>query len=79
MVKVYCKRTMFVANEKLVICSKGKLYQVFEPTDFELSSGICFWVKGELEEKVPLTNKYFDKYFCTIEEMRNNKINNILE
>lgn len=79
MLRIYCKRTMFVINDKRVICSKGKMYEVFEPTNFESTSGICLWVKGELDEDVPLTNKIFEKYFCTIEEMRNNKINNILE
>lgn len=76
-------RNSFSASRRLsesqVICSKDKLYQVFEPTEFELSSGICLWVVCELDENVPLTNKYFNKYFCTIEEMRNKKINNVLE
>jgi hypothetical protein len=70
---------MFDTNEKKVLCAKGKLYKTFEPSDFEAKSGICLWVDGELDEKIPLTLKMFDKYFTTIGEMRDNKINEILK
>lgn len=76
---IYCKRTMFETNEKTVLCSKGKTYKIYGPTDFEESSGICFWVDSEIDERVPLTNKVFDKYFSTIQDMRNNKINDLLK
>jgi hypothetical protein len=70
---------MFVNGEKKVLCSKGKSYQVSDPTDFEESSGILLWVDSEIDERVPLTLKYFNKYFTTIDEMRENKINQILK
>jgi hypothetical protein len=70
---------MFNKDEKLVICAKGKIYETMDSTEFELSSGICFWVKTELDENIPLTLKLFDRYFTTITEMRNIKINEILK
>lgn len=77
--KVYCKRTMFDNGEKKVLCSKGKSYDIYDPTDFEESTGICLWVHSEIDERIPLTTKYFNKYFTTIDDMRQNKINQILK
>ena len=76
---------MFNKDENLVICAKGKIYETIPSTEFELTSGICFWVKTEIDESdslygpVPLTLKIFDRYFTTITEMRNMKINEILK
>jgi hypothetical protein len=70
---------MFDNGEKRVLCLKGKTYEIYEPTDFEGSSGILLWVHSEIDERVPLTVKYFNKYFTTIDEMRENKINQILK
>ena len=70
---------MFVKDEKIVVCAKGKIYQALPSSDFEEKTGICFWVKGELDKNIPLTLKIFDKYFTTIDEMRDNKINEILK
>lgn len=69
---------MFNTDDNSVICAKGKMYQTVESSDFEAKTGICFWVKTEIDSDVPLTIKLFDKYFTTIDEMRNNKINEIL-
>lgn len=75
---IYCKRTMFTTDSKDLLCAKGKFYKTFEPSDFESKTGICLWVNSEVEEKIPLTIKNYNKYFMTISEMRNNKINQIL-
>jgi hypothetical protein len=88
-VEIYCKRTLFVKDEKYVLCVKGKIYNSQPPTEFELESGLCLWVENELEPSgnqigapdnwTPLTLKTYEKYFTTIDEMRNNKINSILK
>lgn len=70
---------MFNKDENLVICAKGKIYETIDSTEFELSCGICFWVKTEINENVPVTLKIFERYFSTINEMRNIKINDILK
>jgi hypothetical protein len=66
-------------DEKKVICSKGKIYKYYQPTDFEDQCGICLWIESEINTKVPITVKIFDKFFTTLDEMRNNKINEILK
>lgn len=76
---IYCKRTMFNNDEKIVVCAKGKVYQTKPPSDFESKTGICLWVNSEIGEDVPLTLKVFDKFFTTIDEMRNMKINEVLK
>jgi hypothetical protein len=70
---------MFNRDENLVMCAKGKIYETIPSTEFELSSGICFWVKTEVDENIPLTLKIFERYFTTINEMRDFKINEILK
>ena len=79
---------MFVKDEKIVLFVKGKIYKTHTPTEFELKSGLCLWVENELEPNgnqigpdnlTPLTLKTYEKYFTTIDEMRNNKINSILK
>lgn len=87
--EIYCKRTLFIKDEKKVLCVKGKIYKAHPPTEFELNSGLCMWVETELENSgnqigtpdnwTPLTLKVYEKYFTTIDEMRNNKINDILK
>ncbi len=87
--EIYCKRTLFVKDEKKVLCKKGKIYKTYQPTEFELKSGLCFWVETELEGTgnqigdtdnwFPITLKYFEKYFSTIDDMRDIKINEILK
>ncbi len=87
--KIYCKRTLFEKDNKTVLCKKDKIYKTHTPTEFELKSGLCFWVETELEATgkqigppdnwYPITLKTFEKYFTTIDEMRNNKINEVLK
>ena len=82
--KVYCKRTVFNtvgglnAYEDTLIFSKDKYYNSREPLEFESSAGIYLWIKCEIGEMVPVTQKYFKKYFILVEDLRNNKINEIL-
>ena len=85
--KIYCKRTFF-DNDKLVLCKKNNIYEAYLPTDFESNLGICFWVQTELPEtsnliardnRHPLTLKCFEKYFTTLDDIRNIKINKIIK
>lgn len=70
---------MFNPDDNSVICAKGRIYKTTESSDFEAKTGICFWVKTEVDEDVPLTIKLYEKYFTTIDDMRNMKINEILD
>lgn len=69
---------MFNPDDNSVICAKGKIYQTVSSSEFEAKTGLVFWVFSEIEENTPLTLKLYDKYFTTIDEMRNMKINEIL-
>ncbi len=75
--EIYCKRTFFNKKEGDVICVRGQKYLASPSTEFEFESGIIFWVQTE-SEKIPLTHKIFEKYFTTLEDMRNIKINDLL-
>lgn len=84
--KVYCKRTVFNTDENIVIFSKGKYYNTRQPLEeFELSAGVYLWIESEVfsssdtGEMVPVNLNYFNKYFLLVEELRNNKINEILK
>lgn len=78
--EIYCKRTLFNPDDNSVICAKGKIYQTRPSTEFEYETGLIFWViVDDFSENVPLTLKLFEKYFTTIKEMRNIKINEILK
>jgi hypothetical protein len=86
--QIYCKRTIFDKENK-VLCKKGNIYKTHQPTEFELKSGLCLLVETELpgtgnqigypDNWYPLTLKSFKKYFSSIDDMRNNKINDILK
>jgi len=70
---------MFNTDEKIVICSKGKIYKTHPPTDFEDQCGVCLWVESDLPERVPITVKIFNKFFTTLDEIRDIKLNEILK
>ena len=70
---------MFNTDDNSVICAKGKIYETSPSSEFEGKTGLVFWVSSEVDEKIPLTLKIYDRYFTTIDEMRNNKINEILK
>lgn len=74
--KVFCKRTFFEDDDIYFI--KNKYYESSELMDYEKGFGVYKKVKSEKNIFVPLSIKTFDKYFSTIEENRNNRINQIL-
>jgi len=89
--KVYCKRTFFEKNtysysingkeygESWVKWQKDKYYLFRIPEDIERSMGIHYYIKSERESLwYPIKKKEFDKYFTDIDELRNNKIEQIL-
>lgn len=76
--KVYCKRTVFNTDEDTLIFSKYKYYNSRQPSEFESGAGIYLWIECEIGEMVPVNQKYFKKYFTLLEDLRNNKINEIL-
>jgi len=71
---------MFIKDEKSAAFSKGLIYKTLNPQDYEAKSGIFIWVEStQFEDYVPFTEKNFHKYFTTIDEMRNSKINELLK
>jgi hypothetical protein len=89
--KVYCKRTFFEKNtysysingkeygESWVKWEKDKYYLFRIPEDIERSVGIHYYIESERESFwSPIKKKEFNKYFTDIDELRNNKIEQIL-
>ena len=74
--RIFCKRTFIQDNEVYYI--KNKTYEILEPKNYEKGVSVYKKIKSEKNEFVPLTKKTFDKYFCTIEDNRNEKITQIL-
>jgi hypothetical protein len=71
---------MFVNDENIVMFNKGELYKLITPSEYEFNSGIYFWIMSDLyKEPIPFTEKNFNKYFTTIDEIRNIKLNEILK
>jgi hypothetical protein len=90
-VKVLCKRTYFEKNSNFysingkeygdnwVKWQKGKYYNVRMPEDYEKRVGVFYKIESERESFwSPIKEKEFHKYFVDIIELRNEKINNIL-
>ena len=70
--KVMCKRTYFVPDIKVPLFEKNKYYEV-------LDKGSAFLeIKQKNGESVLFNKKNFDKFFIDIDELRDNKINEIL-
>lgn len=89
--KVYCKRTYFEKNanyypingklygQDYVKWNWGKIYQCREPKDYEIPS-IYLIIESEVENTwCPISNQNFNKHFETLDEHRNNKIEQILK
>lgn len=74
--KIFCKRT-FMEDDNIYFI-KNKTYEILDPKDYELGFGVYKKVKSEKNEFVPLSKKTFDKFFCTIEDNRDEKITQIL-
>jgi ABC-type Na+ transport system ATPase subunit NatA len=79
---VYCKRTFFeknLNNEECVKWFKDKYYNVRKPKDYESKVGVFYIIESERESFwYPITEKEFHKYFIDIDELRNEKIDRIL-
>jgi hypothetical protein len=74
--RTFCKRTFMEDGNIYFI--KNKTYEMLDPKDYEEGFGVYKKVKSEKNELVPLSKKTFDKFFCTIEDNRDEKITQIL-
>lgn len=91
--KVYCKRTYFEKNtnaytingkaygQDYVKWNWGKIYKCREPKDYGfISSGEYLIIESEVENSwCPISDKNFHKHFETLDDHRNNKIEQILK
>lgn len=79
--KVYCKRT-FIGDGNDIKWSRDKYYETLIPERYEMENGVYMYVKVNnhtLVSAVPFSKSKFDKYFIDIKEIRNGKIDQILE
>jgi hypothetical protein len=89
--RLYCKRTFFKVNlnaypvvgklygQKYIAFKKNKIYSCKEPQKYEKDIGIYLIVESErIDFWLPIKKSEYDKYFLNLEEIRNNKINEIL-
>jgi len=89
-VKVYCKRTYFERNlntyqingknygEHWSKWIKGKYYKIRIPADYERNVGVFYVIESERESFWPIKEKDFHKYFIDINELREEKIDSLL-
>ena len=90
--KVFCKRTYFQKNlnsypisgkgygESYVLWKKGKFYTVRLPQEYEKAVGIYYVVQSEdVTIYTPVKKREFNKYFTDIDQLREEKINIILQ
>ena len=75
--KVYCKRTYFNDDDS-VRWSRNTYYEFIIPDKYPIIVGIYYYIKDAIGADHPITKQNFDKYFIDIDELRNNKINEIL-
>lgn len=88
--KVYCKRTFFEKNTNFFPVNGkeygqdyakwacGKIYQCREPKDYEKFSTYLI-IESEIENTwCPISEQNFKIYFTTLDELRNEKIDQIL-
>lgn len=74
---VYCKRTFFNDNKKSPFL-KGKTYLSETPKDYQSELGIYLNIKADGDFLyTPITQKNFKKYFMKLDELRNNRIDEI--
>jgi hypothetical protein len=91
-VKVYCKRTYLTQNtntyqilgksygESYAVWEKGKFYQFRQPQDYEKEVGVYYLIESERKSFWnPIKEKEFKKHFIDVDELRQNKINEILK
>ena len=86
MKKVYCKRTYFENNaafkhdDGLVRWAWGKIYECYEPSEIEKEGGIYMYIRCEYGDIwVSIKTKDFYRYFETLEDHRDMKINEVLK
>lgn len=70
--KVLCKRTYFTHESNLPVFEKDKYYSIIEKNDYSIS------IKNNKGVVVFLNTNTFNRYFIDINELRDNKINEIL-
>lgn len=77
--KSYCKRTFF-DKDNSVKWIKEKYYDTMVPDDYELKNGVHVYVKVEDRHQMyhPLNKNEYNKYFIGIDEIREEKIKQIL-
>jgi hypothetical protein len=73
-------------GENYVEWERGKFYNFRIPDDYErggnseMFSGIYYYIETEVEGvSSPIKEKEFRKYFMDVDELRNDKINEILK
>jgi hypothetical protein len=74
--KVFCKRT-FIQDE-CILFKKNNTYDTQSVRDHEKEFFVHIKVLSEKQIFMPLMRKTFDKYFSTIQEVRDNRINQII-
>lgn len=84
--KVLCKRTYMerikVVSEDKFRCRWGrdKYYDAYSPNEFESNVGIYYILESDVKSRTyPLKKIEFDKYFIDIDEIRNDRIEQILK
>lgn len=79
---VYCKRTYFVSGDSNPKWIKGKYYEIGEMTEWELELDFYLVIESEFSRGKnfhysPISTKDFHNYFTHLDELRDNKINEI--
>jgi hypothetical protein len=69
--KALCKRTYFTSENNKPVFEKNEYYPIIEENDFSIT------IKSS-ERIVYLNRNTFNKHFIDIKELRENKINEIL-
>lgn len=90
--RVFCKRTFLIQNtntypingkqygEHYAVWKKGKYYKARIPKDYEKAVGVYYNIESERESFWnPIKEKEFRKHFIDVDELRQEKINKILE
>lgn len=80
---VYCKRNFFQSGETKAKWIKGKYYKVGELTEWELELDFYLVIESEFSiganhHYSPINKKEFHKYFTQVDDLRDNKIDEIL-
>ena len=67
-------------GESYAVWEKGKFYQFRQPQDYEKEVGVYYLIESERKSFWnPIKEKEFKKHFIDVDELRQNKINEILK